>query len=144
MLGKPVIQGALFTLAWLLLSIPILYVTREAGAESVASPSVDDGAQAEAFWLSLRFTTPPAFFEVTQAGRTLWRVDDVAETIYEERVTVEVDALGVELGLRAEFPDADVAVEIALEASGRERRSQTLWVSGEVDEFVAFSWGRDE
>lgn len=144
MRGKPLIQGILFALAWFLLLVPIRYVTRAVEAVPVVSKPAAVQSSSVQVWLSLRFSSVPAFFEITQAGRPLWRIDEAAETFYEESFTVEVDEFGVELGFMASFAEEDVAVEIALEASGRDRRSQTLWVSGEVDEIVSFKWSGDE
>jgi hypothetical protein len=134
----------LFALVWLLLLLPIRFVTRDVEAESPAQKTAEGESRAEKVWLSLRFSSLPAFFEITQSGRSIWRMDEVTETFYEESLSVEVDEFGLELGFMASFAEEDVAVEVALEASGRDRQSRTLWVSGEVDELVSFSWSRDE
>jgi hypothetical protein len=146
MRGRPILQGLLFGIVWLLLWWPIWAVTRDVpvAAESETQAAAAADVAQETVWLGLRFSALPRSFVVEQNGRELWRELAPAGHQHESQVPVIVDEFGIELHVLADLPEGEAALEVTLESSDRPRRARTLWVDGPVDEWVAFSWGDDE
>jgi len=94
-------------------------------------------------WVSLRFSAEPSYFELLQDGKVLWREDPVDETEFHSAFPISMDEFGAEFILRSSIP-ADGAIEITVEPDEQPERSQTLWINGEVNETLTFSWSRHD
>lgn len=141
MRGRPLLHWVLFLLAWTALLYPVIRVTQ--GDQAAPQPATMHTGTSTA-WVSLRFSQAPHAFELRQGGRSLWNEEEPGRLVFERTLPVEFDRFGAELNLAARLPDSVTAVEVAVESDGRALRSRTLWVSGNVDEVVGFSWGRDD
>ncbi|MBM4149309.1 MAG: hypothetical protein FJ224_09715 [Lentisphaerae bacterium] len=138
--GRPIIQWLLFLGFWTCLALPVVLVTR--GGRTVQRTLSSEGASVMT-WVSLRFSEKPSYFELVQHDKVLWREGsaDVAE--FDNSFPVLIDEFGAELVLKSRLPGAGV-IEITVEPDKRHQRSRTLWVDGEVDETLTFSWSRDD
>jgi hypothetical protein len=94
-------------------------------------------------WVSLRFSAEPSHFELLQHDKVLWREGPVDGGVFDHSFPVSIDGFGAELVLRSRLPGAGV-IEITVEPDERRERSRTLWVDGEVNERLSFSWSRDD
>ena len=93
-------------------------------------------------WVTLRFSEEPSRFELLQNESLLWRESPAAGVEFEKSFPVSIDKFGAELTLRASLPGSGV-IQITVEPDEHLERSQTLWVEGEVDETLTFTWSRD-
>jgi hypothetical protein len=140
MRGRPIIQWALFLGFWACLAWPVVLVTR--GGRTAQAPQSTDGNTVMT-WVSLRFSAEPAHFELLQDGKVLWREDPADGTELDHSFPLSIDEFGTEFTLRSHLPSSG-AIEITVEPDERPVRSQTLWVDGEVNEILTFSWSRDD
>jgi hypothetical protein len=119
MRGKPLLQWGLFVLVWALLVVPIWRVA-QSHVHTEAAPVV--ASTASKAWV-------------------LWQTSNSAtQYVFEEELPLVFDAYGTEFWLKATLGEDMVAVESRVEADGRAPRSETLWVSGDVEEPLSFSW----
>jgi len=139
MRGRPVIHWVLFLAAWACLAIPIALVTR--GGKTARTTQVTDSASVMT-WISLRFSAEPSHFELLQHDKVLWRESPAEGTEFENSFPVSIDEFGAELILRSSLPGTS-AIEITVEPDERPERSQTLWLDGDVNETLTFSWSRN-
>lgn len=141
MQGKPVIQWLLFSLVWLLLLVPVVYVTR---TNASASRPESTASESLPVWLSVRFSSQPASFSIRQDDRVVMAETHPAVMAFDREVTITIDEFGAELMLIAELPETDTAIELVVEPDGLSRETRTLWLSGSVEESISFHWGSDE
>ncbi len=141
MQGKPYIQWLMFSLAWLLLLVPVIYVTR---ANTSSSRPEQTASESLPVWLSVRFSSQPSSFSIRQDDRVVWSEPYPDVLVFDQEVSITIDEFGVELMLIAELPETDTAIEVVVEPDGLPRVSRTLWLSGSVEESIPFRWGNDE
>lgn len=139
MRGRPIIQWIIFLAIWACLALPVALVTR--GGRTAQNPQ-DTHSSSVKTWVSLRFSAEPAHFELLQDGNALWREAPADGTEFEHAFPVSIDEFGAELTLRSRMPAG--AIEITVEPDELSERSQTLWVDGEVDEILTFSWSQHD
>lgn len=137
MRGRPLKQWFLFLIAWSVLLVPIIRVTRQ---KAMTPETVVEESDIVTAWASLRFSSPPGSFALYQESELLWQDEAPSEMMFEREIPVRFDPYGVGLRLVTRLPETTTAVELTLEADGRSPRSRTLWVSGDVDEAVEFAW----
>ncbi len=143
MRGNPVIQWLIFATLWLLLLIPVVRVTsgtEQPGAAARTEPPARTADQ-ETVWVSLRFSATPSAFAVAQNDVIVWAESAPVARYFERAVTLTVEDGGVELFLAASLPEEETAIEVAVESDGRPRQTRTLWLTGDADDPVFFSWG---
>jgi len=140
MRGRPIIHWLLFLGFWTCLALPIVLVTR--GGRTVERTLSSEGTSVMT-WVSLRFSEEPSCFELVQHDKVLWREGSIDEAEFDNSFPILIDDFGAELILRSRLPAAGV-IEITVEPDERSERSRTLWVDGEVDETLTFSWSRDD
>jgi len=141
MQGKPIIQWLLFSLIWLLLLVPVIYVTRTHATASRPEQTVSESLPV---WLSVRFSSQPTSFSIRQDDRVVWAEGDPDGKSFDREVTITIDEFGAELMLSAELPEVDTAIELVVEPDGLPRITRTLWLSGSVEEAITFRWESDE
>ncbi len=140
MRGRPIIQWGLFLGVWVCLVLPIVMVTR--GGQPVQQTQHADGNSVMT-WVTLRFSEEPSHFKLLQDDHVLWQETPVGEIEFEHAFPVLIDKFGAEFIFKSRLPAAGV-IEIIVEPDARQARSQTLWVDGEVDEILTFSWSQNE
>ncbi len=139
MRGQPVLQACLFLVLWMALAVPLWTVTHKKAVVVGKAAHARTNIQT---WVTLRFSRTPTSFTLTQDGRTLWQEAVPSGLEFEQIVPLLFDEFGVELDLAASLPDEVAAVEVKLEPEMRREQSRMLWVEGDVDETLIFSWGR--
>ena len=137
MRGRPLLQWALFALAWAILLVPIVRVTRS--EHSAAAPAAPDAGSVTT-WVSLRFSVIPESFTLRQGGVVVWQQTTTDEREFEQALPLTVDAFGTEFSFSAGLPEGAAAIEVSVEPDGRPARSRTVWANGDVDALLAFSW----
>ncbi|MDE0837617.1 MAG: hypothetical protein OSB41_01050 [Kiritimatiellae bacterium] len=138
MRGKPLLQWGVFVLVWAVLVVPIWRVA-QSHVHPEAAPVV--ASTATKAWISLHFSSPPTHVALEQDDVVLWQTSNSAtQSVFEEELPLVFDAYGTEFWLKATLGENPVAVELVVEADRRAPRSQTLWVSGDVEEPLSFSW----
>lgn len=140
MRGKPVIQWMIFLIVWVSLALPIVRMTR--GERRLPYAQTEEPSNVMT-WVSLRFSEEPSHFELLQGEHPLWRPGTVEGMLFEEAFPVSIDEYGADLMLKSHLPGPGV-IEITVEPDERRVRSRTLWVNGEVEEILTFSWSRDD
>ncbi len=142
MRGNPLLHCILLALIWAGLAIPIRLVTSGQRVKQV-----HDEADASALnaWVSLRFSHRPESFSLSQSGAVIWsNAAPNGARFFEEIVPVRPDENEVELHVAGALTGDDAAVEVRIEADGYDPRSKTIWVSGQFDVPVRFSWRSDD
>jgi hypothetical protein len=138
MRGKPLLQWGMFVLVWAFLVVPIWRVA-QSHVHTEAAPVV--ASTASKAWVSLRFSSPPMHVALEQNGAVLWQTSNsAAQSFFEEELPLVFDTYGTEFWLKATLGEGAAAVESMVEADGRAPRSKTVWVSGDVEEPLSFSW----
>jgi len=140
MRGRPIIQWILFLAFWTCLALPVVLVTR--GEQTIARAQSSESSRVMT-WVSLRFSADPSHFELLQDGNVLWREDPTEGSEFDNSFPVSIDKFGAEFILRSHMPAAG-AIEITVEPDERQQRSKTLWVDGDVDEILTFSWSEND
>ncbi|HMO49699.1 MAG TPA: hypothetical protein PKE26_02640 [Kiritimatiellia bacterium] len=144
MRGSPFIQWSAFAALWLLLLIPIVRVTRPEALAPGNDTIRQTDTEKHPAWVSLRFSRLPESFTLLHLDETVWTETQPRDRYLTRIIPLALDRFGTELHLIAELPDGETAVEITVEPDGRERRAQTLWITGPADDPVFFTWGIDD
>ena len=140
MRGRPIIQWLLFLGLWAGLALPIALITR---SEQTVQESRNAEDSSVMTWLTLRFSTQPAHFELLQNDTVLWQETSPDGLEFETALPISIDEFGAEFVFKSSTPAAG-AIEITVEPDERQQRSQTLWVDGDVNETLTFSWSQHD
>ncbi|MBU0676694.1 MAG: hypothetical protein KJ626_01130 [Verrucomicrobia bacterium] len=141
MRGRPVIQWILFACLWAGLVNPIVHVTR--GRTAAVAPAAKESSSTRV-WVSVRFSGRPEYFVLEQGDVSLWAEDKPVSLEYEREIPLVLDKFGTEVTLKAKLDGAVTAVEVKLEPEGLSACSRTVWVEGDVEELISFSWGNHD
>jgi len=147
MRGFPPLQIFLLALAFGLLAIPLLQLTGSsanvlAAALNVSEPSVAKVVTVPSL-IRLRYAHRPTSISLKQAGKELLGALDLAESLSETQVQMQISKAGDDLELTANWAEGtpETALTLEIEPDGRELRSQTRWSSGTaVNEILTFIW----
>jgi hypothetical protein len=145
MRGFPPIQIFLLCLAFIVLAVPMSYLTgNTSNAKVVKIPLVNgapEGAESMVELLRLRFAHKPSTLSLKISDKELITSADASPL--ELHAVLPSTKDGVDVFLSATWPEntPDTALTLEIEPDGLEARSETRWSSaGSLDEVITFSW----
>jgi hypothetical protein len=148
MRGSPPIHLLLFSLAFLLLAIPLSRLTF--GRKETFTPATieapSESPEAVNALLRLRFSHPPQTLVVrplSPGEAAILHLNANASSPVEQNVPLLLDDHTLELSIEATWPDhtPDAAITLELEPDGLDQQSRTVWSSGRsISEILTFQW----
>jgi len=142
--SRPIIEWLIFSVFWLLLSVPLLKITGSRTKsdihEQAAASSVDTTEQIPAI-IIVRYTGTPEFFRLSQMERVLFEAHEPADELMEQRVALTIESGIAEILLQAEWDDNQRHVlEIEALIEGHEEKRLHCWATHELDEVITLNW----
>lgn len=139
MRGSPLLRALLAFGLILLLGLPLARMTRPA-AVSAPALAAPPAAAAKEIAIEFTFTTLPTEVSISHLGATVWSAAEVKEADLAASITIPFPREGVDLGVRAKFPESAplVAMRVRLTDPEGSEHERTCWGRGEIDEVLTF------
>ena len=143
MKGSPILR-TLIAVIGLVLVGALLFRMTHAEAPASASEDVAGGhPEATAMRIRIRASHPPQSLTLRHQSEVIADFKNPQEQEWEIETLIEISPGGVELLLKASWPDIvdHAAVTVELEPDALEGKSQTGWSdAGEMEAYLTFQW----
>lgn len=132
-----------FSVAWLVLLIPVIRLTADKPKDPDIGPQDFSPAEFEAHpaWATVRFTEAPSFFRVSQLGREIWSLTNSEEGENDQEVNLHLEDDIAELRVEViwQTPGNHV-VELSIAPDGYEERQRHAWGTDRINQIFVYSW----